>query len=118
MLIFTEAYTTSAAADPFEDPMPEHHELKKYGLTIDQYQNWKKNNPDSFLRNTGRFFSTMVPGAIGILPGIFLRSSSGASAGSGGLGTIMARWGMNKFNNHFIDKDLIAAQQYYKNGGR
>lgn len=115
MMVFTEAYTTSAGANPFEDPMPEHYELKKYGLTIDQYQNWKKNNPDSFLRNTGRFFSATVPGAIGFLPGIFLRSGSGASAGSGGLGTIMARWGMNKFNDHYMNKDLAAAKKYYKN---
>lgn len=98
--------------------MPEHHELKKYGLTIDQYQNWKKNNPDSFLRNTGRFFSTVGPGVIGIIPGIFFRSSSGMSAGSSGLGAVMAGWGMNKFNNHYMDKDLAAASQYYKNGGQ
>ena len=113
MLSICEAYTTSAAPDPFENPMPEHHELQKYGLTIDQYQNWKKNNPDSFLRKAGRFASTVVPGALGVVPDILLKNR-----GTSAFASIMGRYGMNKFNDHYMNKDLAAASEYYKNGGR
>ena len=88
---------------------PSQDDLDKYGITKDQYNEWRTQNPEGFIRRGERVlyspgFSTAMS---------FANYASGNDVRAMRWAMRSSKYNVNRTNRRFINSDLAAAKKYY-----
>lgn len=88
---------------------PSQDDLDKYGITKDQYNEWRAQNPEGFIRRGERVlyspgFSTAMS---------FANYASGNDVRAMRWAMRSSKYNVNRTNRRFINSDLAAARKYY-----
>ena len=88
---------------------PSQDDLDKYGITKDQYNEWRTQNPEGFIRRGERVlyspgFSTAMS---------FANYASGNDVRAMRWAMRSSKYSVNRTNRRFINSDLAAARKFY-----